>query len=223
LYSFYNNLVKTKTITDDLYNHLIKSLRFKKGDCFLFFDELYIYECKITTINKDNANFEILNTKDNIETNKPFITLIQGLPKKDKCDFICKYATLFNVKEIIFVYMKRSIPEHINIENKLNRLNKIVLEAVSISKRTSVPKITIINNIKDIVYNKFDNVYLCDEEESKVIDIKRENNIAIIIGPEGGIDNSEREYLKDKCISISLGKNILTTEAASLAILSKFL
>jgi 16S rRNA (uracil1498-N3)-methyltransferase len=222
LYSFYHSTIN-KTITGDLFNHLIKSLRFNIGDCFLFFDDENEYSCKITLIEKAKAFYEIVSYHKIIETNKPFITLIQGFPKYEKADFICKYSTLFNVKEIIFVYMRRSIPKLSNIENKLARFESIIKEAVTISKRKSVPKVSIVNSLKDIDYKAYNSVYLLDEESTTHHNIKKEDNIALIVGPEGGIDDYERTSLKDIALSVSLGENILTTESASLAILALFL
>ena len=223
MYSFFYSKVKNKTITDDLYAHLIKALRFKVGDCFLFFDEQFEYNCQITKIEKDKAFYEILGTNNLVISNPPFITLIQGYPKKDKVDFICKYATMFNVKEIIFVYMKRSIPIYQYPTIKIQRLETIIQDAVTLSKRKTVPKVSIVTSIKEINYSLFDSVYLCYEEETNKMQIQRTNNIAIIIGPEGGFDLDEVNFLKKYAKIISLGPNILSTEAASLAVLSLFL
>jgi 16S rRNA (uracil1498-N3)-methyltransferase len=223
LYSFYNQEINNKTITGDLYNHIIKSLRFKEGDCFYFFDEINEYFCAISSIGKNFASYEIKTINKIVEKNKPFITLIQGVPKGEKMDFVCKYATLFNVDEIIFVYMSRSIPKDINQTNKLLRLNNIILEAVSISKRRSVPKVSFVNNLKDINLSKYDNVYLLDEEEKTTKEIKRRSSIAIIVGPEGGIDEVDRNNISVAYERVSLGTNILTTESASLAVLALFL
>jgi 16S rRNA (uracil1498-N3)-methyltransferase len=223
LFSFYNLAINKKTITDDLYNHLIKSLRFKVGDCFYFFDDEKEYLCQILSIGKDVASYDIQEEHLIIQKNKPFITLIQGYPKGEKIDFICKYATIFNVQEIIFVYMKRSIPKVGDNSHKLKRLQSIILEAVTIAHRRSVPKVSIVNNLKDLDLNSYNSVYLLDENEKTHHQIKKEERIAIIVGPEGGIDDSERQILSKSCTKVSLGENILTTESAALAILALFL
>jgi RsmE family RNA methyltransferase len=92
-----------------------------------------------------------------------------------------------------------------------------------LSHRRSVPKLSIVNSLKEIDFGRFDNVYLCDEDTNNQEQIKREKNIAIVIGPEGGIDNEERSYFKGIAKTITLGSNILSTESSSLAILSLFL
>ena len=48
--------------------------------------------------------------------------------------------------------------------------------------------------------------------------------IAVIIGPEGGIDESEIELCKQNCFTtVTLGKRILRTETAPLVISSNIL
>ena len=69
-----------------------------------------------------------------------------------------------------------------------------------------------------------------EEEENTLKEIlKRYKNkgnikIAVIIGPEGGIDEKEINICKDnKFISITLGKRILRTETAPLVVSSNIL
>ena len=51
--------------------------------------------------------------------------------------------------------------------------------------------------------------------------IKENTKVAIFIGPEGGFCETEIEYALEKNVTpISLGKRILRTETAGLAILS---
>ena len=127
--------------------------------------------------------------------------------------------------------MKRSIVKISNdkVENKIIRFNKIAKEAAEQSHRFSVPKVSLINNFNELDDNLFDVKLLLDEEEAKKIDGLLINKIdlinckgiAFVIGPEGGIDNNERELLIEKgFVPVSLGDNILRTETASLAFLS---
>ena len=55
----------------------------------------------------------------------------------------------------------------------------------------------------------------------KQVDFDNKKSILFVIGPEGGIDSNEREYLiQNGFICVSVGKNILRTETASLAFLA---
>ena len=64
-----------------------------------------------------------------------------------------------------------------------------------------------------------------DEKTKTIKDILSKNKnisrIAIVVGPEGGIDKEEiKPLLENGAIAVSLGKRILRTETAPLAMLS---
>lgn len=100
------------------------------------------------------------------------------------------------------------------------------------SGRDIIPKIDNIQNIKDLCenINKYDLVILAYENEKensfkeelqKIKNTKDKLNIAIIIGPEGGIAEEEVLILKNAGAKvISLGKRILRTETVALAMVS---
>lgn len=100
------------------------------------------------------------------------------------------------------------------------------------SGRDIIPKIENIQNIQDLCENikDFDLVLLAYEEEKEnsfkqelrnIKNSKDKISIAIIIGPEGGIDKSEVDTLeKFGAKVISLGKRILRTETVALAMTS---
>lgn len=100
------------------------------------------------------------------------------------------------------------------------------------SGRDIVPKIENIINIKKLCeeVKNFDLVLLAYENEKenafkeelhKIKNTKENLRIAIIIGPEGGIEEQEVEVLKEAGAKvISLGKRILRTETVALAMTS---
>ena len=215
---------------DDVF-HIYKVMRNKVNDLI----EICFNECgyiaKITEISSDLVKYEIVSQIDKKTSNKPKITLVQGLAKGDKNDDIIKHSTELGVDNIILISMKRSIVKISNdkVENKIIRFNKIAKEAAEQSHRFSVPNVSLINNFNELNNDFYDLKLLLDEEEAKKIDglllnkidIINFKNIAFVIGPEGGIDNNERELLiKKGFIPISLGDNILRTETASLAFLA---
>ncbi|MDR2828867.1 MAG: 16S rRNA (uracil(1498)-N(3))-methyltransferase [Acholeplasmatales bacterium] len=225
MFSFFVNDIN-KPITDNLFHHIANVIRKKEGDFFILYDNVNSYKVKITDVLSSSINFEIVEKYDKI-SKKTNITLIQGYPKGQKPEFICKYATMFGVDNIIFTYMKRSIPTINNPGSKLQRYKNIIVEASNLSKRVDIPNIEIVNSISDIDFSIFDDIFLAyEDEDNNRIDISKciNKNIAVIVGPEGGIDKKEIEYLKTKKTNIiTLGKNILSTEAAILAFLSLFL
>ena len=155
--------------------------------------------------------------------NKVFkVDVVQGLTIPKKCEFSIKHLTLYGARKLMFAPFHRS-------ERKLKPLNlnraETIAEAAEIAKRFEVPEIKVLSALTDIDFAKYDLVLLADEEANyeKKFDFKdfNDKSILLIIGPEGGIDISERKYFQSlsNCQIVSLGENILTTESAAIGIL----
>ena len=120
----------------------------------------------------------------------------------------------------------------INQTMKLKRADGKIVDAIFYDN-SDINTIDIldIKTLKQVDFSKFDVKLLCNEETSKsgdLVNLKRElkkvkenMKIAVVIGPEGGVDKDEISYLEDKgFISVSLGKRILRTETVVFSILS---
>ena len=151
------------------------------------------------------------------------VDVVQGLTIPKKCEFSVKHLTMYGVRKLMFAHFNRS-EQNLKPLN-LHRAETIAKEAAEIAKRFEVPEIKVLSALTDIDFTKYNLVLLADEEanyENK-FDFKdfKDKNILLIIGPEGGIDNSERKYFQSlsNCQIVSLGENILTTESAAIGIL----
>lgn len=165
-----------------------------------------------------------------VETNID-ITIYQGLPKADKMDLIIQKTTEIGVKQIVPVAMERSIVKlnEKDAKKKIERWQKIAQVAAKQSKRDIIPKIENIIKICELCdeikeYDLFLVAYE-NEEETTLKQILRQNReikkIGVLVGPEGGIDNKEIEkLLQSGAKVVSLGKRILRTETAPIAIAS---
>lgn len=212
------------SITGDDVKHIYKVLRLTEGtEVILNNYDGEEFLAKILHIDKSEVRLSILKKLD-INNESPLkITLFQGMPKAAKMDLIVQKGTELGMNEIIPVITERVDVKLKGEFKKLDRLQKIANEACKQSKRTIVPKISepvsfdyILDNI-----DKFDLVIVPYENQegtgikyisSKYKDIK---NAAIVIGPEGGFEESEIQSLKDKGAEIvTLGNRILRTETA---------
>jgi 16S rRNA (uracil1498-N3)-methyltransferase len=101
----------------------------------------------------------------------------------------------------------------------------IVKDASMLSKRSSIPKVDYLADLMKFDFSKFDLVIVADEEEKalhiKTLKINKDSKIAIIIGPEGGLDLRERAFFKAiNAKIVTFGANILASEIASIYLLS---
>ena len=224
-----NNII----IKNEDAKHIAKVLRKKVNDeIYVTDEEKNTYLCKIILFEDHDVVCEIsgklnINTESNID-----ITLFQCIAKYDKMDYIFQKATEIGVKQIYPVVSNRVVVklDDKTMTKKVDRWNKIVYEASKQSQRTIIPNVENIIFLKDIcnLCTNYDIILLAYEQDNtnlkEILKKCKKNefkNIGIIIGPEGGFDISEVELLKcDKIVPVSLGKRILRTETASLALLS---
>ena len=226
------NLANRVIIGDDAYQ-ISTVLRYKGGETIMVSDSEKSYLAKALKITKDEVAFEILEEKTGKLELPVFVSIFQGYPKGDKMEEIIKHATELGAKSITPTFMKRSIVklEDKKIESKLQRFRKIAKEAAEQSFRNIIPEIPSISYLKTLDFSSFDVKILCYEESAKngelkafkalISNLKPNMSVACVIGPEGGIDDNELNYLKTQgFIPCALGPRILRTETAVFYILS---
>ena len=213
--------------------HIKKVLRICVGDTITVCDGSgRDYTAKVSDIDENQVLCEIVESKKCDTEPKIKITLFQGLPKASKMDYIIQKNTELGICEITPVAMSRCVVKLENKkaeEKKTERWQKISAEAAKQSGRGIIPTVNMPVTFDDVIKSveNFDLVfapYEC-EEETRLRDIVEAHpdaeNIAFIIGPEGGFDPVEIEKLKKTGIkTVTLGKRILRTETAAEAVIS---
>jgi len=207
--------------------HIVKVLRLKTGDDITLFDSnSNEYYGKIFSIGKTSIEIEIYKREKVVRESPLNITLLQGLAKGDKMDYIVEKATELGVSSIIPVITER-VQFHSRDRHK--RWEKIAIEA---SKQCGRTKPTVIENTLDLksALLSSDNDSLriilhVDGELSIKSHIKNTLqtplNIILFIGPEGGFTDNEVLLAKELgFISLGLGPRVLRTETASVSVLS---
>lgn len=217
-------------INGDDYNHISNVLRMKINDKFYVCnkDNAKSYLVQIETIEKQNVECKIISE---VESTEPAakITLFQGIPKSDKMETIIQKSVELGVTAIVPVAMKNCIGKIKDENKKIARWKSISEAAAKQSKRNIIPKIENQINDKELEerIKDYELVLMAYENEKnlnlrKVLnENKNAKNIAIIIGAEGGIDQSEAEKFEEAgAVLCSIGKRILRCETAPLVMLS---
>ena len=219
-------------VGDDVF-HIKNVMRQKVGDKFIVSDSKNEFLASIESIDKDIITFKKIEAIDNKSQLPFFVDIYQGYPKGDKLDDLCKHSTELGVNKVFAVNMKRSIVkiDSKKIDVKNARYDKIMKEASEQSHRKTLAHFGGIVDLKKIDFSIYDYKILAFEESAKVGEksnfkriiqnAKEGSHIAILIGPEGGIDLDEVAYLnKLGFVNCALGPRILRTETASLYALS---
>lgn len=216
-------------------NHIVNVLRMKPGEELLISVKGdWDYLCKIVDIETDRVNLEVLESMEQREL-PVNITLLQGIPKSDKLEMIIQKAVELGVSEIIPVKTKRVVVkiDEKKADTKVNRWNAIAESAAKQSKRSIIPKVSepmSIDNALEIVKDfgvkliPYENADGIDKTRKILDSMDKTKNIAVFIGPEGGFEEAEVERIKNSGFEvITLGKRILRTETAGLALLSNIM
>lgn len=209
--------------------HIEKVMRMKENDLiYVVYNEI-VYE-SIIKFNKGKLIIEcgretVINNELNCN-----ITLIYGLPKGDKFEFVIQKATELGVTSIVPYAASRSVSviSKEKEEKKLERWNKIAKEASEQSKRNKkvkVEKICDEDNLANyksklnlVAYEDVSNEG-CNKLNSLLS--KKYDSITLVVGPEGGFEQREIDNLVENGFEVvSLGKRILRSETAPLFLMS---
>ena len=207
---------------DDIF-HITKVMRAKTNDHIQVVDKSthQTYLAFVSSLNPFRVVIQEPIHED-VEL-KVDVTLFFALAKSDKIEFVIQKASELGVKNIVLFQGKRSVVKFSDNDfiRKLDRYQSIAKEASEQCHRQLIPSISYVDNIKKINNHLCDiNFFAYELEAGQTSDlsslIKDQKSISIIIGPEGGFDEKEAEYLKElKFVPISLGKRILRCETAA--------
>jgi len=226
----------TVQILGDDVNHISNVLRMKNEEIIQICDieTSKNYNAKIKEQSKETITCQIIEQIKSKAESEVYVHVFQGLPKADKMELIIQKATELGVKELTPIQMERCIVKlnEKDSKKKIERWQKIAEVAAKQSGRDIIPKINNIETSKTIstLFEQYDIVIIAYENE-KNITIKQElqhlkckiknPKIAILIGPEGGIDSKEVELFSQNGAKIvTLGNRILRTETVALNVLS---
>lgn len=214
-------------------NHIKNVLRMKIKDKISLTNEDGVgYTCSIREFKEDFIVLDIIEVFEVSHELPAKITLFQGLPKGDKFETIIQKSVELGVFEIVPVETKRCVVklDEKKKQNKLKRWNAISESAAKQSKRTYVPRIKDVITFENAVEMSKDYDLICIPYENaegmkatkQFLDGLSENmKVAFFIGPEGGFEEMEiQNAVSHNITPVSLGKRVLRTETAGMALLS---
>ncbi len=221
-------------ITGSDVNHIKNVLRMKPGEKIIICNgQGKDFYCIIMDESDSQILAEIQDARNTDTELEGKIYLFQGIPKKDKMELIIQKAVELGVYEIIPVMAKRTV---VKLEDKKKELKKlerwqsISASAAKQSGRGIIPKVTDTFTWKEAVsYAQnldckmipYENANDITKTKKIIESIKSNHSVGIFIGPEGGFEEQEVEQAMNAgIIPITLGRRILRTETAGLAVLS---
>ncbi|MGL4733127.1 MAG: RsmE family RNA methyltransferase [Fusobacteriaceae bacterium] len=204
-------------------NHLKNSFRVKEGEIIRGTDGEYEYIFRIVEISKKEIQGEILEKNSDRYSSDVEITAALGMLKNDKMNLTIQKLTEIGVGKIIPFFSKRCI---VKLNEKKDKWDTISKEALKQCQGVKFVEIDQPQNLKDINFSEYD-LLVVPYEASKDESLKnllsnlviKPKKIVFVIGPEGGFDSEEIEFLKKSGAKIvTLGNRILRAETAAIVV-----
>lgn len=223
------SLIETE-ISGEYYNYFKNVLRLKKGDQINLFNSKDSLEY-ITEINNISNKSLVIKVTDSIKVEKENsynINLYQSIIKNENFDLVVQKATELGVNNIIPLITDRTNHkfDQKHFEKKIDRWQKIAINASEQCGRVFVPKIHSSRELPEANFDNALNILLCPYTENKdknvELNIISNNDFNIFIGPEGGFTDEEVRFINNQnnSLTMNLGDRILKSETAHISIIS---
>ncbi len=222
------NVINNKiTINDkENYTHIAKSLRIKKGEKLLLIDENKIqYETVVEDVTNKEITVNVENSYKSFRSLPFRLYLAQTPLRSDAQNLVVEKSTEIGAEGIYPVFSDNCALNKDIIEKKLNKWQRIMYEASKQCERAYIPKCFEVVSLSDIIQKQNEGykvIAFCERHTDFSLHdycnenpIKENDNIIVIIGPEGGFTNREFELFKENKIPmLTLGNLILKAETA---------
>jgi len=222
----------TYTISDNRANHIIKILKPDIGDILeigLLNDS--IGKAEIIEIDKNSVKLKV-KAMSKLEDGKTQIDIICALPRPQTLKKVLNTVATMGVTNLYLIRSEKVEKSYFHsplLEEK--NYTKYLLEGLSQGKRVNIPQVSIHEKFKPFFEN---NILQTDDNTAKLLAHPNEesflnnkmmngkNKIVIAIGPEGGWNDFEINFMVEKGFEkYKLSQNILRVETAVTAALAQ--
>lgn len=214
-----NVLIRDK---NDL-NHLKNVFRVKSNDKIRAVDGEKEYFLNVVEVDKKEIICEVLEEREDTFSKKIEIHIALGILKNDKMNLAIQKLTEIGVEKIIPYSSKRCVVKLNEKKEKWDLISKEALKQCQGIKFLKIEETTVLEKIELETYDLIIVPYEADREctlKSVLSKLERKpKKILYIIGPEGGFEESEIDYLKKrKGLIVTLGNRILRAETAAVVV-----
>ncbi len=220
--------VNTDTLlTESVFHHWVRVLRAQVNDCAIFFNgQGGEYQVTLQEINKKNATVSIdqFNPVDRTPAFKAILG--QVMSKGDRMDYAIQKATELGVSKIQLLISERCEMrlKYDRDQKKIDHWQSIAIAACEQCGMNRVPEI-----LPPVSLNEWINtatlpntkLVLAPEKEQQNVLKNAQSELALLIGPEGGLSENEIIAANNKgFINWCIGERVLRTETAPVVALS---
>jgi len=211
-------------ITGSDAKHIITVLRKKKGDNLkIAAQDGRIFDSIIDEVTQNSVSVNPVGSPSIHPLKKPDIYLALGISKPSVMELVVQKGVELGCNRLFLIPAERSISPALS-NQKVVRLEKVAHEALKQCGRAEPMEISTISI--DELPEADMKILLWEEEKKRTLkelfsQFKNPNSVLILVGPPAGFTEMEVEKLKTNGFAtVGMGRLILRTETAALAILS---
>ncbi len=187
------------------------------------------YKCRLVKADKEQVEAEVIEIVPCPAEPSVQVTVLCGLPKGDRTDYIIQKCVEAGASEIMFFQSDRCVAKPDKPEKKLERWQRIAEEAAKQSGRGIIPQVNWAGEYADalnVANQKELGLFMYETGEREALNAVLEANsdvktAAIVTGPEGGFAPFEADLARIVGLHIcSMGERILRCETAPVVAVS---
>lgn len=208
----------------------VRVLRLRPGEDMIICDGKGTdYKCRLVKADKEQVEAEVIEVVPCPAEPTVQVTVLCGLPKGDKTDYIIQKCVEAGASEIMFFQSDRCVAKPDKPEKKLERWQRIAEEAAKQSGRGIIPQVSWAGAYADalnVANQKELALFMYETGEREALNAVLEANsdvktAAIVTGPEGGFAPFEADLARIVGLHIcSMGERILRCETAPVVAVS---
>ncbi|HSG02822.1 MAG TPA: 16S rRNA (uracil(1498)-N(3))-methyltransferase [Marinobacterium sp.] len=211
-------------LPDEVHNHLIKVLRMKTDQPLVLFNgDGNDYMARLTEVEKRHSAAMIESAQERTNESPLRIEIGQGLSRGERMDFAIQKATELGVSQITPLFTERS-EVRLNAERQAKRTKhwqQVSISACEQSYRATLPSIAEPILLSDWLRSCHAELKLVLSPHTEPLvlgELSRPNSVALLIGPEGGLEEAEVTLaIEHGFHPWLLGPRVLRTETAPVA------
>ena len=213
-------------LTETVFHHWVKVLRAQVGEsATLFNGQGGEYQATLSEVNKKSARVSIDGFNPDDRTPTLNTLLGQVMSKGDRMDYVIQKAVELGVSSIQLLTSERCEMrlKYDRDQKKIEHWQAIAIAACEQCGMNRVPQILAPLSLQDWLTSELPTTKLVLAPNKQQVDVLAEasDNIALLIGPEGGLSDAEISSSNQAgFVNWCIGNRVLRTETAPVVALS---
>lgn len=214
-------------------HYLIQVLRLKPGSAVQIFDgQGCRYDARLISGNKRGVELGELQHAEALPVSALRITLIQGIARGDRMDWLIEKSCELGVHQIMPVTTANSTVRvaQERAQKKQDHWRRVAIAACAQSGRDTVPDVFAATSLTTAITACENHTIICllpDATQSLAAwahdhdTLNQGADLALVVGPESGLTSVEADELVQRgAIALSIGPRVLRTETAGVTALA---